>query len=134
MEVRSCKMCKGLFNYLGGRPLCPKCIAALEDKFQDVKQYVIDNPNASISEVAEENEVPISQIKQWIREERLSFSKDSVVGIECESCGAMIKTGRFCDSCKNKLHSGLENAIKKPEPVREVKKKEDPRMRFLDGR
>ncbi len=134
MEVKSCKMCKRLFNYIGGRPICPKCASDLEDKFQGVKQYVIDNPSASISQVSEDNEIPISQIKQWIREERLSFSKDSVVGIECESCGTMIKTGRFCDVCKNKLHNGLESAIKRPEPVREVKKKEDPRMRFLDGR
>ena len=38
MEVRTCKQCKRLFNYLSGPPICPGCKAKIEQKFQEVKR------------------------------------------------------------------------------------------------
>lgn len=134
MDVRNCKSCRRLFNYIGGQSLCPSCLTKLEDKFQEVKKYIEENPLAPITQVAEEMEISVGQLKQWVREERLSFSEQSVVGIECESCGVMIKTGRFCDKCKNDLANTLNSAIKKKEPAAVQKKREEARMRFLDGR
>ena len=43
MEVRNCKGCGRLFNYIGGVPLCGDCKAKLEDKFVEVKRYIEDN-------------------------------------------------------------------------------------------
>ena len=66
-------------------------------------------------------------------EERLAFTDDSPVGIECENCGAMIKTGRFCDACKSKLQNNLMSAIDKPKKVEPKKPVRDgERMRFLE--
>ena len=133
MEVRNCKGCGRLFNYLGGPPLCPACVADLEKKFVEVKEYIRNNPQASVNQVSEDNDVSTKQIKQWIREERLAFTDDSPVGIECENCGAMIKTGRFCDACKSKLQNNLMSAIDKPKKVEPKKPVRDgERMRFLE--
>lgn len=134
MEVRNCKGCGKLFNYLSGPPLCPSCAKALDIKFEEVKAYVYDHPRCDMQEVSDEMEVSISQIKQWIREERLSFAEDSMIGIDCEGCGVTIKTGRFCKSCKDKLSNGLSNLYKQPEkPVQRQKDpKENPRMRYLN--
>ncbi len=135
MEVRNCKNCGKMFNYIG-KPICPTCEKRLEDKFQEVKQYVKEHKEASITEVAEENEVSVNQIKRWVRQERLAFSDESMVGLECENCGAMIKTGRFCESCKQKLQNNLSNVIKKkPEPVVNKKRESNPaKMRFFDNK
>lgn len=95
MDVRNCRQCGRLFNYLGGPPICQACREAVEEKFQQVKEYVRNNPGSNIQMVAEDNDVTVQQIRQWIREERLEFSADSQVGIECEGCGASIRTGRF---------------------------------------
>lgn len=123
MDVRNCKMCGKLFNYMGsGRQICPGCVSKLEEKFFEVREYVRDHKDAGINEVAEENDVPVSQIKQWIREERLAFSENSQIGIECENCGALIKTGRFCKSCKDKLASGLSGSVAKPKTLEPEKK------------
>lgn len=134
MEVRNCKGCGKLFNYLSGPPLCPNCVRALDSKFEEVKEYVYDHPGAGMQEVSEEMNVPLAQIKQWIREERLSFSEDSMIGLECESCGTMIRTGRFCKECKDKLAKGFTNLY--PTEIPQVQKQKDPRenprMRFLD--
>ena len=116
MDVRNCRQCGRLFNYLGGPPICQACREAVEEKFQQVKEYVRNNPGSNIQMVAEDNDVTVQQIRQWIREERLEFSADSQVGIECECCGASIRTGRFCEACKSRMRGDFSNAIQKPEP------------------
>ena len=124
MDVRNCKNCGKLYNYVSGQPpLCPSCVKALEDKFSIVKEYIYNHPGAGMQEVSEENDVTTMQIQKWIREERLSFSEDSAVGIECESCGKLIKTGRYCKSCKDKLASNLGSLYK--EPLKEAKKDQE---------
>lgn len=134
MEVRNCKGCGKMFNYISGAPLCPGCNAELEKKFQKVKEYIQENKCVPLSKIAEDNEVTVSQLKRWVREERLVFSEDSMVAIECESCGRTIRTGRFCDKCKEQLHSGFSNTIKpKEEPlIPQKKQSQEARMRFLD--
>lgn len=133
MEVRSCRKCRRLFNYLGGSPICPACKEELEKVFYQVKEYIRDNPHASIREVAEENGVSSSQIQQWVREERLQFSSDSDIALQCEKCGAKIFTGRYCDNCKANLANGLTKAFssdKKPEEPKKPEKTGN-KMRFM---
>lgn len=132
MEVRTCKQCKRLFNYLAGQPICPGCKAKLEDKFIQVKEYVRENPHDGITEVAEANEVSSAQIRRWIREERLSFSDESGVGLDCESCGKLIKSGRLCEDCKTKLLGSVNDLYKHDESIVAKKHREAARMRFLD--
>ncbi len=135
MEVRNCRKCGRIFNYVLGAPICPACKEKMEEKFQEVKEFIRSNERATIPEISEQCEVETSQIHQWIREERLVFSDDSPVGINCESCGAMIKTGRFCEKCKAELTNNLRSSIQKPK-IQAVEKKKDPRdnprMRYLD--
>lgn len=135
MEVISCKGCGKLFNYIQGPRVCPQCVKKQDEKFAEVKKYVYDHPRVDMNELSQEMDVPIRQIKRWIREERLSFSDDSPIGIECENCGTTIKTGRFCKSCKDKLSNRLEEAagIKRKAVAAPVKKKAtENKMRFLD--
>jgi methionyl-tRNA synthetase len=104
----------------------------LEKKFQEVKAYIWDHKEAQLTDIAEDNDVSVAQLRQWVREERLSFSDDSPVGLECENCGAIIKTGRFCQNCKSKLNSSLSSAISKPEPEPEKPVTDNKnRMRYL---
>ncbi|MCM1105983.1 MAG: flagellar protein [Blautia sp.] len=134
MDVRNCKNCGRLFNVLANERLCPACRQAMEDKFQDVKNYINEHKGASIDEVSRENDVSVKQIKQWVREERLSFSEDSMEGIECEKCGKLIRTGRFCDNCRKTMTNDLMSVMDKPklsEPPKSSKDKDRDRMRFL---
>lgn len=137
MDVRNCKECGRLINYLGGPRLCAACKEKLEEKFACVKKYIEDNRTAQMQQISEDNDVSIQQIKQWVREERLSFTDDSVVGIECENCGCIIKTGRFCEECKRTMVNDLEK-VYKPKISKMVKndkthRDEKAKMRFLDN-
>lgn len=132
MEVRTCNKCKRLFNYLSGQPICPNCKDELEEKFVIVRDYVRDHPHEGIPEVAEANEVSQQQIRRWIREERLSFSEESGIGLDCESCGKMIRSGRLCEECKQRLLGNVNDLYKVDDSVVARKHREAARMRFLD--
>lgn len=134
MNVRNCKKCGRLFNYVVGLPVCPSCKDALEGKFQEVKKYIQDNRGATVQQVSEACEVEESQIRQWVREERLVFAEGSVSGIGCEICGVSIVSGRYCDKCKAGLISGLSAAGRKPAPQQAPapsSRNDANRMRFL---
>ncbi len=133
MEVRPCKSCGRLFNYIAGPPRCPACTDRLEKKFQEVKTYIWEHKTATMKQIAEDNDVSINQLRQWVREERLTFSDDSPVGMECEMCGATIKTGRFCMSCKTKMNNTLSSVLPEDAPVEHRKDYRDTksRMRYL---
>ena len=130
MDVRNCKKCGKLFNY-DGDALCPLCVKEMEDKFYEVRDYIRENPSAPMPVVAEENDVPIQQIKKWIRQERLTFSKDSGVSIDCESCGKPILTGRYCRECKGKMTNSFTSMYKEKEPEHKAKTSSNGKMRFL---
>lgn len=135
MEVKNCRGCGRLFNYLQGPQLCPGCMADLEDKFQQVKEFLRENPKAPLNVIAEENDVSVKQIKQWVREERLTFTEESQITLECESCGGKVLTGRFCDRCRTSLQNELAGAIKRPTGTVAPKKNtsQKDRMRYLDS-
>ena len=136
MNVRNCRRCRKLFNYVIGPYLCPQCREDMEQKFQEVKKFVREHAHADVRTVSEECDVDTTQIRQWVKEERLIFSDDSAIGIACERCGTTIRSGRFCEKCKIEMTNGFKNAIT---PAREqtTKKREDlhnnPKMRYLDN-
>ena len=65
MDVRNCRMCGKLYNYIGGayRGLCPNCIKIMEDKFIEVKEFINDNGTATMSEISEACDVSVKQIE-----------------------------------------------------------------------
>lgn len=136
MNVRNCRKCGRIFNYVMGPIICPKCKEEQEEKFQEVKQFVQDHHGADVVEVSKECDVDPGQIRQWIREERLQFADDSPIRLPCEGCGAMIRSGRFCDKCKAEMAAGFNHAIGADKPKKEpekhtASKRESDRMRYL---
>ena len=118
--------------------MCLSCRDALESKYKEVKEYVQKNRGCGINEVAEECDVDPSQIRQWIREERLEFTEDSMIGLACEICGSSIRTGRYCEKCKAQTLNGLNNVVRQAQASRQsmqqkpsTNSKDNPRMRFL---
>lgn len=115
-ELRNCKRCGRIFNYLGSSPICATCKEDDEHDFQRVKKYLYENPRATISEVASELDISIEKIRKFLREERLEIvGEGGLTGLECEKCGVSIKTGRFCDDCNKDLALGFSNAARKIE-------------------
>lgn len=120
IELRVCKKCHRLFESTTAAIVCPNCSRELEAVFKKVKSYIRSHPEASIVEVSEACNTDMEQIKQWIREERIEYTKESVIGIECERCGKTIKTGRLCAACKSELLNNIQSLYVKKEFVEPV--------------
>ena len=134
MDIRNCRNCGNIFNYLSGPIVCPACKESLEAKFQEVKLYIEEHPGVGIKQVSDACDVETSQIQQWLREERLEVTENSAIYLNCESCGAPIRSGRYCDKCRNNLTNGFKSVIRSSQPVQEpeIKKPDEKnKMRFL---
>lgn len=136
MNIRNCRVCGRVFNYMSGAPVCQVCKENLEAKFQEVKEYIREHRGVGISEVAEACDVDPAQIRQWLKEDRLEVTEDSAIFLNCESCGAPIRSGKFCEKCKDNMTKGFSEVLKtgRPEPAPKPQKSgsdDGARMRFL---
>ncbi|UMZ74999.1 TIGR03826 family flagellar region protein [Natranaerofaba carboxydovora] len=123
MDITNCPECGKLFKKVG-KKICPECIQKEEEDFLKVKQYLDDNPGATVPVVAEETEVSEKRINNFIREGRLEASSFENISVSCMSCGAPTKRGKYCSDCTGKLQSDLEKAMGEK---KEEKKEDDDR-------
>ncbi len=135
MDVKSCRRCKTLFHHVVGPQLCQRCKRKDEEDFARVKEYLYENPGASMTTVCEEVDVTVRQVQQYLREGRLTVSKDSPIGIECERCGVRISTGKFCDSCRTSMANQFSSITKgmRKEIDDKPEAKQSNKMRYLDS-
>jgi hypothetical protein len=68
--IEACRGCGGIYSYLP-RGLCAECLDRREAAFQTVKEWLHENPGASVARVSLETEVAESLIAEFIREGRL---------------------------------------------------------------
>ncbi len=107
-EIRNCPRCGKIFTYIT-RPICPRCVEEEENEFKVVKEYIYDNPGASIPQVSEETGVALDKIMRFLREERLEIkSENNNLILECERCGRAISSGRFCENCKGDINKDFQ--------------------------
>lgn len=135
MNVKNCRGCRRLFNYISGPYLCPACREKMEEKFQAVKEYIRENPGIGVQQVAEACDVETTQINQWLREDRLELTEGSPLMLGCESCGQLIRSGKYCDACKYNMANGFKrvmNGQKSEETPMKRKQGDGNRMRYLE--
>lgn len=107
-ELRNCPRCGKLFAYMG-RPICNRCVEQEEEEFKVVKEYIYNNPGATVFEVSDVTGVTVEKIMRFLREERLEISSEnSNLILECEKCGTPIKTGRYCEQCRADLTNEMK--------------------------
>lgn len=123
LNVRSCPRCSKLFKHRG-YPLCPDCIAKVDDDYITVRDYLYKNPQAGIQEIVDNTEVDYKSVSYLVRTGRLTFADGVDTGVHCESCGANITSGSLCPECVNKFNQAAADwAPKAPEvtPQRKTK-------------
>jgi len=110
-DVKNCKKCGRIFNYIGGIQYCPACRDKDEEDYKRVKEYLYDYPKASVSQVSMDLDISVEQIKRYLREGRLEIVDDNGnLFLECEACGKAIRSGRFCAECERSLKRDFSTA------------------------
>ncbi len=109
-DVRNCRKCGKIFNYLGGAPVCSVCKELDEKDFKRVKEYLYENPGATLTSVSMELDISVEKIRRFLKEGRLEIiGDDGNLILECEKCGKSIKSGRLCAECERGLASDLRS-------------------------
>jgi flagellar operon protein (TIGR03826 family) len=124
MDVKNCKRCGKMFQFMGSY-ICMNCVRRDDEDFGKVKGYVLDHPGASLVEVSEATGVNIRTISRFLREGRLdaegldlTFDEGEMV---CENCRRPIKSGRFCENCLQNLQQQFKKASQSLEPEKDPK-------------
>ncbi len=131
-DLRNCRRCGRMYNYIGGPPICLDCKNADEEVFKRIKDYLYQFPGATLSQVALDCDVSVEKIKMFLREGRLEITDGANIILECERCGKSIKTGRFCNECQNQLHNDITGSYVKPDKDEKDIKKPGVGMRYLN--
>jgi len=131
-DVRNCKRCGRVYNYIGGPPLCPVCRDEDEQEYKRVKEYLYEYPGATMTQVSTELNVSVEKIKRFLKEGRLEIVNDDPNFIlQCEMCGKSIKTGRYCNACERELTSGFKKISDSFRPRRDDTPLRDLRIRYM---
>jgi len=128
MDIRNCTRCGKIYQYDGFK-ICPSCIREDEEDFLKVREYLYEYPGANLQEVHEATGVSISKIIDFLRQGRLEVAEESNILLQCEKCGASIKTGRYCQKCTTEIQRELGSAY--AAAVKPVKKEKE-KFRVID--
>ena len=117
MDARNCIKCKQIFNYVSS-PFCPLCAKEEDRLYNEVRDYIKDNPNCTMAMVVEAVGVSMKRLLRYIKEGGIEISQGMYGELSCEACGAKIKKGKFCDACVIKISQEINaTTTKKPAAV-----------------
>lgn len=127
-KVKTCEFCGRELPDNYKENLCPNCME--HQLFQRVKEYIRAN-DVNEFDVATHFHIPLSRVKQWIREGRIEYKENtiqpSIKNLHCQKCGAPISFGTYCTKCLKKLNT---NEITYVMPKNNGKSEH---MRYLDS-
>jgi hypothetical protein len=137
VTLKMCEKCGRMFSGGYGSAICSRCMAGDEGTFIRVREFVYDNPGSNIGQVSEGTGVPEEVVLDFLRQGRLELKGDGV-GYPCDSCGATITFGKYCQSCTERLAGDLRQASKSIKDAQkgnikgniEYRVKNDPRGRM----
>lgn len=110
MNVKICTQCYKFFSRIGEGNLCTSCQKEDYILLQNTKNYLDTHPQATLEELSQENNVSISKLKGYLRDNRLQLPLDSPIKLYCKQCNTPILSGQLCPSCRNTLKHALKIA------------------------
>jgi hypothetical protein len=74
MSYTNCRICGKFFDQQGFYEVCLDCFAQNEINFDKVRDYLYSYPNKNMLEVSAATGISIDQIREYIRQGRLTSS------------------------------------------------------------
>lgn len=113
-KLAYCEKCGKLFSSLHGEVLCPTCNAEDRAAKDKIKDYLRDNPRATLKEAAAATGAPADSVKRLSMEvisAKLNSNKKIDAVYPCANCGTMIKTGTYCPACAAELQKKAQQNV-----------------------
>ncbi|WP_408071976.1 hypothetical protein [Butyrivibrio sp. JL13D10] len=110
--------------------LCPKC--AEQELFCEVRDYIRAN-DVKDYDVAEHFGIPLSKVKEWIKQGRIQYKddptmKEIIMGNYCQICGRPTSFGTICPQCMREKKRSEQHGVAIGQPKPEGSNK----MRFME--
>lgn len=98
-----CKNCLRPLPHSYKDEYCPTCKE--QELFHRVKDFIRAN-DVNEYQVAIEFNIPVSKVKEWIREGRIEYKKSPSpqLTMHCQICGAPLSFGTLCQKCLKQRH------------------------------
>ncbi len=127
-DAKECEYCGKVLPARYQESVCPNCLEL--QLFSRVKEYIRAN-DVNEYEVASHFDIPLHQVKEWIKEGRIEY-KDPINGpaikaVYCQKCGAAIAFGMICPKCLKSLNKGKGHSFASPLSEHDASK-----MHYLD--
>lgn len=107
----TCTVCGKQFKADAISLLCFECRKSDQHLFGIIRDFLYDNPGASVNEVVQFTGVTSSVVLKYLREGRIE-TIGSIKLLNCEVCGKPIAYGTQCQECKQKLTHSFQSASK----------------------
>lgn len=127
-KLAYCEQCGKLFSSMRGEKLCPECDAIDRAAKDKMKEYMRDNPKATLREAAEATGAPADSVKRLSMEvisSKLNSNRKVEAAHPCANCGTMIKTGTYCPACAAELQKKAQQSAAAMSAVSTVREAED---------
>lgn len=117
-----CEICNRSLPANSRDTICAFCTEQL--LFSEVKDYIREN-DVTEYDVAQHFNIPIQQVKRWIREGRIEYKPKelSSIRMHCVVCGAPVSFGTVCSKCLRQQNTSGHSKTLELDPSR---------MRYLD--
>lgn len=119
-----CKKCGKLFSDASDSEMCGACNQEHFSPLDHVKAYLKDHEAATLEEISRDTQIDLQTVLMLYKEGQLVLMHELSPILICESCEALIRSGRYCASCAKKTSSSLREAFSsdnKPEAQKEIK-------------
>lgn len=124
-QYKYCKGCGMMLPVTYPKDYCPGCEELA--LFDEVRDYIRSN-DVNEYDVAEHFDIPIKQVKDWIKDGRIEYKengKQSVGASFCLRCGAKVSFGTLCPKCLKLLNGQGQGFAATPV-------QDEGKMRFID--
>ena len=107
MALASCQRCKKLFEKFRSS-ICPACDQAEEDDYETIRQALVEHPNQSAEQLAEDTGISIDCVLRLLAQGRIETTAANK-GVKCGRCGApaISVSKKLCEACLQKLNAEL---------------------------
>lgn len=107
--ISYCKKCEKLFNKTD-RNICPSCVREEQSLVKEIQDFLRQNRDATIGDVADALDIPLEVIEDLIDEGVLMTRGNPNLMLTCTRCGEASQDGRMCANCRSEMVSNLNNA------------------------
>jgi RNA polymerase subunit RPABC4/transcription elongation factor Spt4 len=123
-NLKKCKKCGKLFSEASESEFCSACDQVPLTPLDQVKVYLEAHEMATIEDISRDVKIDLQALLLFYKEGKLTLQHALSAILTCESCDALIRSGRYCDACAKKTSHALRDAfsaVNKTEEAKEVK-------------